>query len=81
MTQQLQVITDNMVTKKDLKEELKRFATKNDLERITTRLERKIDSSRKANVAHHLATRSDISSLNRQLGNLREGLARAAGPI
>lgn len=94
MTQQLGVITDNMVTKKDLKEELKafvtkddlkeelkHFATKDDLQRVETRLERKIESSKKANVAHHLRTRADIGRLNRQFSNLREGLSRAAEPI
>lgn len=41
MTQQLAVITDNMVTKQDLKEELKRFATKNDLKRLEDNMNRR----------------------------------------
>ena len=81
MTEQLGVITDNMVTKRDLKEELKAFATKDDLERMTIRLERKIDSNQKVNITHHLATRYEIGGLNQQFGNLREGLAQAARPI
>jgi len=77
---QLGIITDQMVTKDDLKKELERFATKDDLQRLAAkndsehsaindnfaRLERKIDSSRVANVKHHLETRKMIGDLSRQ---------------
>jgi len=81
MTEQLGVITDNMVTKQDLKEELKVFATKDDLNRMTVRLERKIGSNQTANIHHHLETRKAIGGLTRQVGNLREGIAQAVGPV
>jgi len=84
---QLGIITDQMVTKDDLKKELERFATKDDLQRLAakndlehsainqninnvltrmTRLERKVDSGRAANVKHHLETRKMIGDLSRQ---------------
>ncbi len=81
MTQQLGVITDNMVTKKDLQNELKRFATKDDLKRFATkddlksaeaRLQRSIRSSHSINVGHHLETRSMIGDLYRETKSLRE---------
>jgi len=96
LTDQLGIITDQMVTKDDLNKELERFANKEDLERFATkddlqrlaakndlehsainqninnvltrltRLERKVDSGRTANVKHHLETRKMIGDLSRQ---------------
>lgn len=65
--------------KKELKIELERFATKDDLERAITRLERKIDSNQQVNIQHHLEVRSEVGDLNKKFGELREGLAHAAG--
>lgn len=102
LTQQLDVMADNMTTKDDLKgfatkddlrglatkddlkgfatkDDLKNLATKDDLERVAVRLERKIDSNQAANINHHLETREDIGKLHQEVGDLREGLAHAAG--
>lgn len=65
--------------KEDLKKELQAYATKDDLERSIARLEAKMDNYQKANVQHHLAIRSEVGELNKKFGELREGLAHAAG--
>lgn len=76
LTQQLGKITDNMATKDDVREivrsELNSYATKNDLERATVRLERQITSSRATNVKHHLETRKALGDLNKELSDMRE---------
>lgn len=77
LTEQLGVITDNMVTKDDLKG----FATKDDLKVEIARLERKVTEGQAINIQHHLATREMIGDLNRQYTHLREGLAHAGEPI
>lgn len=71
LTEQLGVISDNMVTGRDLGKLEER------LERKFERLERKISSSHTANAKHHLQTRDDIGKLNQELTGIREGLARA----
>lgn len=68
LTDQLGVITDNMVTKHDLKEDLRaaKDELKSELERATTRLERRISANYTANVEHHLATRAEIGALHKK---------------
>jgi hypothetical protein len=78
LTAQLGVITDQMVTKDDLKRELENFVTKDDLKREIGRLDRKLDSHKAINIKHHLETRKMIADLDSRFTNLREGLARAA---
>jgi hypothetical protein len=81
VAQTVETIVDNMVTKKDLDERLKDFATKDDLKLTAIRLERKIDANSAANVKHHLETRKMIGDLNKQYGAVREGLAKAVRPV
>lgn len=50
-----------------------------DLSNLEHRLGRKLEAYQKANVQHHLATRDMIGGLTQQLGDMREGLGRAAG--
>lgn len=59
-------------TKDELKQELKRFATKNDLGEMEARLSRKLDSHKRVNVQHHLATRDEIGHLHHEFDNLLE---------
>jgi hypothetical protein len=87
LTDQLGVISDNMVVKKDVEEIVeeivgnatKGLATKDELNSAVLRLESKLDSHQKATVSHHLETRAEIGNLNKELGQMREGLAQAAG--
>lgn len=49
------------------KDDLKRFATKDDLELMGRRLESKMRVSRAVSTRHHLETRAMIGDLNRRL--------------
>ncbi|HVW23680.1 MAG TPA: hypothetical protein VHB51_04340 [Candidatus Saccharimonadales bacterium] len=64
MTEQLNIITDNMVTKDEFKTELAQLRSETKAE--FARLEHKIDEGQAINVRHHLATREMIGEINRK---------------
>ena len=75
---ELKVAIKGLATKDELKAAAKGLATKDDLNSAVLRLERKLNSHQKANVSHHLEARSQIGKLNKEFGQMREGLAHAA---
>lgn len=87
LTRQLETISDNMVVRKDVEEivedkigkAVNSLATKDELNSAVLRLERKLNSQQKTNISHHLGTCAEVGKLNKELGQMREGLASAAG--
>ena len=57
------------------------MATKDDLNALADRLERKIAGVHTVNVKHHLETRAEIGYMNRKFDGLRSALAHAADPV
>jgi len=72
LTDQLGVITDQMVTKTDLKRELKRFSTKKDLKRLEAKL-----AATQSDLEAKLAdTKADLGAKN-GLQQLEQSLGKA----
>ena len=75
----IQRAVKGLATKDELKAAVKDLATREELNSGLSRLERKISNYQKANINHHLETRKEIGKLNKEFGQIREGLAHAAG--
>lgn len=86
----IQGLIDVMVTKDDLREALKVYATKDDLKAFASkddlksslngleaRIKQRIASASAVSTAHHLETRAQVGDQVTKLEKIREGLASA----